>query len=50
MIIVNIDLNNNTLLEKTLELSYIKDLIYLLINFNNCNSSNIIVIKLKIYK
>ena len=47
---INVNLNNNTLLEKILELSYTRNLIYLLINFNNCNSSDIIVIKLKIYK
>ena len=47
---LNIDLNNNTLLEKILELSYIKCLIYLFINFNKCNISNVIVLKLKIYK
>ena len=50
LIELNIDLNNNTLLEKILELLYVKDLIYLFINFNKCNISNIVIIKLKIYK
>ena len=47
---LNIDLNNNTLFEKILELTCIKDLIYLFINFNECNISDIVIIKLKIYK
>ena len=46
---LSVNLNNNTILQKILKLPF-KDLIYLLINFNKCNISDVIVIKLKIYK